>query len=273
MLPQHNTGLIPDISPNIWLGGSIPYQVVNESGDWRPYAPPHERQKDPIETMACVSFSLTNCLETQYKFYGVDVNFSDRFLAKMSGTQLNGNTLERVADTARNIGLVLESEWPNSPKAQTWAEYYKNIPDDVKAKARKQPFQYEWVARTNNFAESLKRELKQSPLQVTVYAPNPNHAVTLLYVSGTKAYIQDHDQQFKIINVSDIALALKVVLTPTMTNSLIVKNGTEWGIFDPATSPDGLITLMRNRGIPVPLKPDGTLDFDKLQVTKKLVDI
>ncbi len=56
-----------------------------------------------------------------------------------------------------------------------------------------------------------------------------------------------------------------------MTNSLIVKNGSEFGIFDPATSEDGLITLMRNRGIPVPLTPEGKLDWSKVKVDKTLV--
>ncbi len=59
------------------------------------------------------------------------------------------------------------------------------------------------------------------------------------------------------------------------TNSLIVKHqiGTntdgspkwEYGIYDPDTSPDGLIGDMRNRGIQPPLKPDGTLDFDRVE--------
>lgn len=223
----YNSGLIPDISPSLWLGGQIPYEVRLESGDWRPYAVRHEKQKDPLETMACVSFSLNNCLEIQTKFFGNEKNYSDRFLAKMSGTQLNGNTLERVADTARNIGLVLESEWPNEPKATTWADYYKEIPEDVKAKAVKQPFQYEWVARTEDYASSLKHELKQSPLQITIVAPTPNHAVTLLHVEGQDAYIQDHySQQIRQIKVSDIHIALKIVLPKIMNQAKVVKSKT-----------------------------------------------
>ena len=260
-----NHGLIPSVSDNLWIGGSIPYEVRLESGDWRPFAPPLEKQADPLETMACVSFSLTDCLEAQYKFFGRDVNFSDRFLAKMSGTTQNGNTLEVVADTARNTGLVLENEWANNPKATTWAQYYAPIPQEVINKAVKQNFQYEWTALD---AKNLRTQLKQSPIQITIIAPHPDHAVALLYVTpdGKTAYYQDHyNYQIKDIAVSSIAYALKIVLNkPTMTNSLIVKKGGEYGIYDPATSADGLITLLRNRGIEPPLKADGTLDFAKL---------
>jgi len=55
-----------------------------------------------------------------------------------------------------------------------------------------------------------------------------------------------------------------------MTNSLIVKNGEEYGIYDPATSEDGLITLMRNRGMNVPLTPEGKLDWSQVKVDKQL---
>jgi len=58
------------------------------------------------------------------------------------------------------------------------------------------------------------------------------------------------------------------------TNSLIVKrqigtlpNGQpqwEYGIYDPDTSEDGLIGDLRNRGIQPPLKPDGKLDFERI---------
>jgi hypothetical protein len=50
-----------------------------------------------------------------------------------------------------------------------------------------------------------------------------------------------------------------------MTNSLLVKKEGEYGFYDPATSGDGLITMMRNRGINPPLKEDGTLDWAKVE--------
>jgi hypothetical protein len=56
----------------------------------------------------------------------------------------------------------------------------------------------------------------------------------------------------------------------SMTNSLVVRKGDEYGIYDPATKPDGMISMMRNRGMTPPLKADGTLDFDALD---KMVSI
>ena len=46
-----------------------------------------------------------------------------------------------------------------------------------------------------------------------------------------------------------------------MTNSKLVKFNGEYGFYDPATSEDGLITMMRIRGIKPPLKEDGKLDW------------
>lgn len=269
MIPKHNTGLIEGSgTKSLWVGGTIPYEVRLETGDWRPYCPTGEKQKDPAETMACVSFSCNNVLEIQNKFLGVDVNYSDRFLAKMSGTTNEGNRLDVVADTARTIGLVLESEYPSTHT--TWQDFYAEVPQSVKDKAVKQVILYEF--QTNDVA-SLKKQLKQCPLQVTIPQPYPNHAVVLVHIDGTTAYYFDSYSPFiKTIAVSKISAVLKILLLKTniMTNSLIVKNGEEYGIYDPATSEDGLITLMRNRGMNVPLTADGKLDWTQVKVDKQL---
>jgi hypothetical protein len=243
--PQTNSGVIPgSATKKLWIGGTIPYEVRLESGDWRPHVPVHEKQRDPLETMACVTFSHNNCLEIQYKFFGKDVNFSDRFLAKMSETTPQGNYLDKVADTSRKIGLVLESEWPNNPKAATWDEYYKEIPDDVKSKAVKQPIAFEEIPHDK---DSLLDHLKQSPIQVTIPEPHPNHAVTLLHISGDRAYVQDHySMQVRAIAVSSISYALKIVLNkPNIMEifqiageqTLVVKN-LDGKYYIVATSPD-----------------------------------
>jgi hypothetical protein len=269
-----NTGVIPGSFDNgLWLGGTIPYEVRLESGDWRPYLVTEEKQfSDNTDTMGCVSFSLNNDLEIQNNFLGTNVNFSDRFLAKMSGTTPQGNWLDKVAYTAKNTGLVLESEWPQPSAHYTWNDYYAAIPEDVITKAVKQDIAYEGIAPDK---ATLLKHLKQSPLQITIPLPNPNHAVVLVAIEGdTGFYFDTYPPYLKTINLSAISYALKVVLKKgNMTNSFVVEMAPGvFGICDPATAPEGLASMMLNRGIEVPRNSDGSLDFGRLNVTKKLVD-
>lgn len=231
ILPSINTGLIPEFSEQIWLGDAIPFQVVNESGDWRSFVVAHEKQRDPLETKACVTFSLHNNIEIQHKFKGIDINLSDRFTAKMSNTQQNGNTFERVADSVRKVGVVNEADWSNVPKIELWNEYYKDIPQSVSAKATKIDLNYGVIPRSTDYVGALKQALKQCPLWITVPHPDPNHAITLLHIEGQdKAYVQDHySYQVKTMSVSKIAYAAKVVinqyLMANQTRVVLSKDG------------------------------------------------
>lgn len=144
--PSQNTGVI-EVAPKStdWFSSGetgIASAVRLVSGDWRPYLPPGEWQKDmPVgidgfETDACVSFSANDFLETLGDWYIKNniapftpenvqwlkdngyfnpdgtLNFSDRFTAKISGTTTNGNSLPAVWDSIHKNGLVPESAWP-----------------------------------------------------------------------------------------------------------------------------------------------------------------
>src|SRR5690242_6166491 len=129
-LPK-NTGVIIEQKPQDFVAGTLPYEVLNPSGDWTPYVPSAESQLlHHMDSMACVTFSCLNVIETQYKFFtGKDINFSDRFIAKLSGTTPQGNSVQRVLDTINQYGLVLEEEWPTYPDF-VWDDYYAPIPQD-----------------------------------------------------------------------------------------------------------------------------------------------
>ena len=133
-----NLGVIIEKKPQDFVAGTLPYEVLNPSGDWTPYLPTGETQKTHlVDTMACVTFSILNVIETQYKFQtGKELNFSDRFIAKLSGTTPQGNTVQNVLDAIRKYGLVLEDEWPTD-LSFNWNQYYAPIPDGVIKKARK----------------------------------------------------------------------------------------------------------------------------------------
>lgn len=275
--------------------------VVMPSGEWTRYASKYERQNVPFETFNCTAFSLTNALEFWLNFYietkqlpqthidfllregyiddGGGVNFSERALGSWAGTDENGNRMTTVIDTARKHGLASNKLWPFG--GANLKEYYAAPPKEVEDQAARflTYFQinYEWFYNSpGNYADALK----QCPLWVALTTcggwSNPpvqwcnagdatNHAVCLTkYDMVHNPVIVDHYPPY----VKELALnynipyALKVFIKPiNMTNSLIVKKGDEYGIYDPATSPDGLITLMRNRGIQPPLKEDGSLDF------------
>lgn len=232
---EYNSGLIEGQRKDDFLGGTIPYEVRLESGDWTPYLPPEEWQKNKvIDTMACVTFSALNSVETQYKFLmGKDRNFSDRFTARMSGTTTDGNWLFRVADSMRRDGLVEENDWP-FPQNYTWDEYYATPPIEIVNKARTFlndfVIQYEWVDVTR---ESLEKHLKHAPIQVTI----PGHAVLNFWRKEDVQKYFDSYEPFIKERKEPFVSAMKIVLT---RKNLMTKEEVEiWYEILDINDPDG----------------------------------
>lgn len=203
--------LLRDRTPSDWMAGEfspLGTSFLNPTGNWSIYLPDDEFQNRwGFDRQACVTYSILNCLEILHKAQtGVGINFSDRFLAKMSGTTKQGNYLDNVFDTIRKNGLVEEWEYPDD--AKSWDEYYKEIPQALKDKGldilKTWNFYREWV-RTDRKKDILFA-LKSAPLQVTVkYASgndllNPvgtwNHAVTMFNAAENEYWeIFDHYTQ------------------------------------------------------------------------------
>lgn len=204
--PNKNSGVIIEpIRPLDYIAGGETGLVYEESVPealWDDDLPSDEGQSGVyFDSMACVSFSALNLLETKLNWrirtnqispervqwlrdngYFDDngkINFSDRFTAKMSGTTRLGNSLQRVWDSIRNDGLAPERDW-NFPSAQrqpvfVWEDYYAEIPQAVKDKALKFlelfKIQNEWVVTGKTQMDAQERSdllyhLKQSPLQL-----------------------------------------------------------------------------------------------------------
>lgn len=144
-------GVIYDPKPTDYMtgDGNIASEV-RTNGDWTPYVPKGERQSgNGFDSNDCTGFAYTNVIETQFKFLkdkipvatlvwlsqngyldeNGDLNCSDRALGSMAGTTSAGNSLNKVADTARTQGLIPESKWPSV--FTTYAEYYKSVPQDL----------------------------------------------------------------------------------------------------------------------------------------------
>lgn len=185
---------------------------VLPSGDWTPYLPQGEEQFGVgFDSMSCTSFSYTNAVETYLNYLilgkklttgtmkwlsdegyiGPDgkVNFSDRFLAIMSGTTQKGNQLNKVAETARTVGLIPNSMLPFG--GTTWQEFMnpdvitKEMTDKATEFLTHFKLSYEWVFFNDDLALSnverskLQASLKQLPLQVGIPFP-ASHAIDMV---------------------------------------------------------------------------------------------
>lgn len=209
--------------------------AVNRSKNWEDYLPSPEIQKGKfIDTMACVTYSALNSIEAQFQvikdklevehikwlsdngyIVNGELSLSDRFTAKMSGTTKEGNYFVKVWDSIRHDGVLPESDWPSDPASFTWDEYYKEIPQKLKDKAKKfneiLEIKYEWVdVNKKNKKLIFKDILKTAPIQVAVKvgknwtkdkiieAPETgfNHAVLVYSVTDT-IKIYDHYLKFK----------------------------------------------------------------------------
>lgn len=178
--------------------GNLPQDIIQPDGDWTPYLPVKELQNlNGVEPYACVTYSLLNCVETLiFRKFGETVNYSDRFLAAISGTKQGGNSPQVVCEFLRTMGVVVESLWPFSPDIQTFNDYYSPISDDLKSLAlefvKKWDFKHEFVIPDPSH---ITNALKCSPLLITIYAwvkldsnlyykpegATDNHAIMMFY--------------------------------------------------------------------------------------------
>lgn len=179
---MQNTGIdVQSIGSRDFIAGwvtGLPQEVVKKDGDWRDFYPTFEKQYNPgkYDTMSCVTFAAMNTLETMFKFkYGLEVNFSDRFTAKMSGTSRRGNWFVNVWNSIRHHGFVSEELYPFG--GDTWDEYMQEIPQEIKNEAKqeaeKYDIGYEWIvdreANGRYVGDDLLRwGLKRGPLQVSI---------------------------------------------------------------------------------------------------------
>lgn len=214
-----NHGLIPGFVPSDFAGAEIPYIVRVPSGDWRPYVVRGEKQKyNVVDVMACVSFSANNSCEMQVKQQtGLEVNFSDRFLAKESGTLPSGNFLFKVGDVLQNEGCVAEEIWPVPPEPFIWENFYSAIPQSVRDQT--QSFRDKYEVRYQRLGligiditlSGLRYHLRQAPLWITV----PGHAIAGIMLSADDknfTYMDSYDPFVKTRPITDIDSVWKIVL-------------------------------------------------------------
>lgn len=238
-----NHGVLLGNRPEDWIAGavgSLTYEERLPSGDWRPYLVQKEHQKGKEDSMSCVSFSACSSIEIQEKFLtGKENNYSDRWIAKMSGTTAEGNYLYKVGDAIRNLGLVKEESYP-APPDFTFAQYHAEIPPDKLAqlKAEGESWKQKWDVKTefintsiglwHTVKEDLMKHLKHAPLQIV----KPGHAIVNIFCEEDLLRYFDTYKPFeKTLAYDQVQTAYKYVLTPkTMYTTKKVKINGAYGV-------------------------------------------
>ena len=181
----------------VFGGGFVPFECLQPDGDWSEHLPVKEFQNlQNIEPYACVSFTILNCIEILIKRqYGEERNYSDRFLAAISGTKEGGNTPKTVCEFLRKVGIVPQDLWPFDYSVTSFEKFYEPVPPKLYELAKEFNdefiFKYEIVPSNH---EAISKALQSSPLLFSVcgwhknadglyYRPNgmdDNHATTLI---------------------------------------------------------------------------------------------
>lgn len=204
-----NTGVLPVLGARPierdYVAGvlsGIPYEVRLADGRWLLYRSQGEQQHSVyMDSMGCVSFSFNNGVEENINWHNSEgrlseevikrllpdvedqkkfrlffnangqADLSDRALAKLSGTTMQGNTMSKVARKGRNIAIP-ETVWPYPVEQRTpvfdWDDFYSDIPQDIVDEYSRVFFSV-FTIRTEfipaNF-ESIAYHLKQGPVQI-----------------------------------------------------------------------------------------------------------
>ena len=154
----------------VQLGG----EVLQPDGQWNEYLPDVEIQNlNGIEPFACVSFATLNIVEIlERRLYGTAQNWSDRFLATISGTKgKNGNTPKTVGQALRDNGCPPELDWAFDEKTNTYDKFYTDITKQIKtlALAFKAEYDFGYQYIPSDY-DAIINQLQYSPVGFSAYA-------------------------------------------------------------------------------------------------------
>ncbi len=156
-------------------------EIIRPDGNWSQFLPTFKPQKiGPFDSKSCVTFGTLACLKSiENAKYGILNDYSERFLAIVSGTDASGNSPHQVADAIKYSGLVSQETLPFNDQITSLAAFYTPNPmapellSQGKVWLKNNDFDHKWVItpftlfnRTGKMVEALKR----STLGASVFA-------------------------------------------------------------------------------------------------------
>lgn len=169
----YKTSIIKNESHIFGNLNSVPFPVVQPDGDWSEYLVAKEFQNlNNVEPYACVIFTLLNCIEILIKKkYGVERNYSDRFLAQAVNTRNGGCSPEDACEFLRKIGVPPQDVWPFDTTVDSTDKFFakpnQSIYEIAKEFTAEWDFMHKFVPSNH---ETITAALTCSPLLMSVYA-------------------------------------------------------------------------------------------------------
>jgi len=300
-----NFGLLGTIPKNYIGSSGFSLKSINESGNWMGFLPIGEQQFSIyFDTLGCVTFGCINVLEILAKYsLKIDLNISDRFTAKDSGTTNQGNWVYKVADSLIEKSFILEEDYgyPRNQRTPVFTreEYFKELIPELYelAEQNKQKYNinYRFVHK-----DIFKEMLKVSPIAVSVRAwfddngdkiyenqtDKHNHLVVLvayddqdrpiiydsypdvdtnaLQYTESKYYLKTLEKDYNFGDYGTVFNIKKI----NMSNVKILKNedSSEIIIGLPVREDFAMMSYLDNAGIDYVVKSDGSLDWDSIKI-------
>lgn len=167
---------------------------LQPDGQWDKFLPPADDQsRGNVETYACTCYGTCNVLEILSRRLGLNLDFSQRYLAINAGLTVDseGGDPNAVAEAARHQGLIDEQYLPFDDSVTTPQQFYSPIPMSQfllslgKEFIGKYKLEHDTVACVPNF---LKEALRYSPLGVSVLAWVPKEGTDMYYFPQGQGY-------------------------------------------------------------------------------------
>jgi len=251
--------ILEDVKPEDFLFGKLgDNEVKCPTGNWTPYLPKNEKQRQGFESMCCTNFSSTTAVEIlmtrliEENLISKDnldwlkdngyidetghINFSDRFDAIVSNTNPDyGNTLKAPAEAKHKYGLIPEKLLPWTDNKTDYFNRAKITPEMFALGLEfLKHFQinYEFV-----YPAQYSEALKVSPLAGACFAwPNPingiyprstnqiNHAIAIIKPPEIWNIMDSYEEFTKRLSNNYIfsGHSIRYVITEVKTNDMIV---------------------------------------------------
>lgn len=213
----------------------------------------------------CLSCMLVDALTPLCKLYGDNTDYNPQYIAETSHTTQQGNTEFNVDQAWYQYGLVGNDVLPELTKF-SWADIYgrdltKVIPIGQRFWDKYDPKESYLQAINPSQAVALSKQATfAQPYTIAVIVDLNNGLGSPLYHG--QALLNGMIWDSYLPNLKPVShpiiWAYKLILTPKhMSNTKLVKNGTEWGFYLPATNEQAMIDKANNMGYALPTLNNG----------------